>query len=81
MPFLCLGLQEMCFVIGNDAGATLWGTLFYHIGTRNALITFSLFTGFLLASLILYTTFSKAIEYEKLPEHDDHDDHYFDDDC
>ena len=72
----------MCFIIGNDAGATLWGTLFYHIGTRNALITFALLTGFLLASLFLYTTFSKkAIEYEKLPEQDDHDDHYFDDDC
>ena len=76
----------MCFVIGNDAGATIWGTLFYHVGTRKALITFAAATGFLVATLMLYTSFSKkAIEYEKIPDHDDDDDdkdnNYYDDDC
>lgn len=65
----------MCFLIGVDAGATIWGTLFYHIGTQFALITFAVVTGVVLATLIVYVTFSrKATEYEKLQLSENNDD-------
>ena len=69
------GLQEMCFTVGSDAGATIWGTLFYHIGTQFALLTFAVVTGVVMATLIVYVTFSKnATEYEKLSQNNDDDD-------
>lgn len=74
------GFQEMFFVVGNDAGATLWGVLFYHIGTRGALLFFAALTGVLLVSLVIYVRFSKkASEYEKISQEDDDD--YDDDSC
>lgn len=72
LSFSFPGLLIMCFVIGNDAGGTIWGTLFYHIGTQFALITFAVVTGLVMASLIVYVNFSKkASEYEKLSQNDD----------
>ena len=66
----------MCSVIGNDAGGTIWGTLFYHIGTQFALVTFAIMTGLAMATLMVYVTFSrKATEYEKVSQNeDDYDD-------
>ena len=73
-PFSFPGLQEMCFAVGNDAGAAIWGTLFYHIGTQFALLTFAVLTGVVLATLIVYVIFSKkATEYEKLSQNNDDD--------
>lgn len=68
-----------CFAIGCDAGATIWGTLFYYVGTRIALLTFSAVTLLVLVTCIVYVTFSKkATEYEKLSQNNDD---YDDDQC
>ena len=69
------GLQEMCFTVGSDAGATIWGTLFYHIGIQFTLLAFAVVTGVVMATLIVYIAFSKnATEYEKLSQNNDDDD-------
>ena len=69
------GLLEMCFAVGNDAGAAIWGTLFYHIGVQFALLTLAVVTGVVMATLIVYVTFSKnATEYEKLSQNNNDDD-------
>ena len=66
------GLQEMSFTVGSDAGAAIWGTLFYHIGTQFTLLAFAVVTGVVMATLIIYVTFSKnATEYEKLSQNND----------
>ena len=73
-PFSFPGLQEMCFAVGSDAGAAIWGTLFYHIGTQFALLAFAVVTGVVMATLIVYVIFSKkATEYEKLSQNNDDD--------
>ena len=65
----------MCFTVGSDAGATIWGTLFYHIGIQFTLLAFAVVTGVVMATqLIVYITFSKnATEYEKLSQNNNDD--------
>ena len=68
LHYIFSGLQKTFFFLGTQGGATLFGILFYAMGTRATLFAFAAFFGMLFAILLLYLRFSEHVhEYEKLP--------------
>ena len=56
-------------MFGLDFGATIFGSLFDIIGTKNTLVIFGGITGIMFIIFLLYIKFSKKVDiYEKIPE-------------